>query len=649
MKRILGDQPFRRALDLHVGAVILLGGLTIATSVTALALDPPPSEWVLFSLFGLVAGVCAVKIPGVNALVSASDTFFISSAMLFGPAPAMLSLALDSAGLAYRRGYGFKRLVFNATAPALSLWLATHTFEWMLGDRSLVSDSKNVAALIPPLAAMTAVYFGLNSGLTAIAIALESRVALLPVWWRFAPLSLNYIAAASAAFCIVTVMRYGGPMAAVAVVPLVVVFHVALRAILGRLADAELHVAKVERLYMSTIETLATAIEAKDDVTHDHIRRVQRLALGLANALGIRDDEMIKAIKAAALLHDMGKLAVPEYILNKPGKLTDPEFEQMKLHVDVGADILSAIDFPYPVVPIVRAHHERWDGTGYPRRLRGEDIPIGARILSVVDCYDALTSDRPYRRALSREQALAIIIGGRGTMYDPGVVDAFVAVCDAVAAEALEPLPHSDVLRRIGRAKAASPPVPPPSPEVVAPLSDDLLAIVSLSNVVCGEGTIGDALALASVHLSRMLGDATCVIYVRDSATGHLVARCATGLHAAPLRELTIAVGERLTGWVASSRQTMVNSDAMLDLFDRGIALDTALSSPLTDGDRVVGVFTAYASAPRLFTDDESRVVRMMAPHVGRIVGAAHRSELRNAGGVSRVTAGADLRVVVRR
>src|SRR5437660_10107031 len=121
----------------------------------------------------------------------------------------------------------------------------------------------------------------------------------------------------------------------------------------------------------------------------------------------------------------MGKLAVPEYILNKPGKLTDAEFEMMKLHASVGADILSAIDFPYPVVPIVRHHHENWNGTGYPSGIKGTDIPIGARILSVVDCFDALTSDRPYRPRLSDEEALQILAERRGTMYDPLVVDTF--------------------------------------------------------------------------------------------------------------------------------------------------------------------------------------------------------------------------------
>ena len=144
--------------------------------------------------------------------------------------------------------------------------------------------------------------------------------------------------------------------------------------------------------------------------------------------MGVRDSLQIRAVEAAALLHDMGKLALPEDILNKPGPLTPAEFEKMKLHASVGADILSAIDFPYPVVPIVRHHHENWNGTGYPDGLKGSDIPIGARILSVVDCFDALTSDRPYRGKLPDAEALRILGDRRGTMYDPLVVDTFVQV-----------------------------------------------------------------------------------------------------------------------------------------------------------------------------------------------------------------------------
>src|SRR5262249_43529260 len=234
-------------------------------------------------------------------------------------------------------------------------------------------------------------------------------------------------------FCLILLIQQVSLGAAVLVIPLLIIFHLTLRSSFGRLEDAQKHLASMDRLYLSTIETLAMAIDAKDDVTHSHVRRVETYAVELAKALGITDEATIKAIKAAALLHDTGKLAVPEHILNKPGGLTESEFEQMKLHVDVGADILSLVDFPYPVVPIVRCHHENWDGTGYPRGVKGEAIPIGARILSVVDCFDALTSDRPYRRRMTEDAALDILRDRRGSMYDPRVVDTFIAVSRDIA------------------------------------------------------------------------------------------------------------------------------------------------------------------------------------------------------------------------
>jgi hypothetical protein len=301
----------------------------------------------------------------------------------------------------------------------------------------------------------------------------------------------------------------------------------------------------------------------------------------------------------------------------------------MKLHVEVGADILSSIDFPYPVVPIVRAHHENWDGSGYPHGIKGEDIPLGARILSVVDCYDALTSDRPYRPALSAEEAMKIIVDRRGTMYDPLVVDTFLKVYRDISAVAVEPVRHLEPLTRIGRAISA-PRVPAAEPsvaEIRADAPDDLLAIVSLSRILEDEATFQDAATLVATYLSRILSNATCVFYVHDPASGRLVARHATGAHAAAVRGMSITVGERLSGWVAACRRTITNSDAALDLYDRDVTLGSALSTPLIDGDRVVGVLTAYAAAAQAFTEDQSRLVQMVAPHLGRIMSVAVRAE----------------------
>ena len=173
-------------------------------------------------------------------------------------------------------------------------------------------------------------------------------------------------------------------------------------------------------MLVSTVHTLSTAIDARDDVTPRHVRRVQHGTLALARELGVTDEDTLSGLEAAALLHDTGKIAVPEHILNKPGRLTASEFETMKRHAPIGAQILASIEFPYPVAPVVRHHHENWDGTGYPDGLKGEEIPLGARILSVVDCFDALTSDRPYRSRMTEQEALTIIVDRRGTQVRPG-------------------------------------------------------------------------------------------------------------------------------------------------------------------------------------------------------------------------------------
>jgi putative nucleotidyltransferase with HDIG domain len=180
------------------------------------------------------------------------------------------------------------------------------------------------------------------------------------------------------------------------------------------------------------IDALARAMSARDGFTHEHARRVQRYAVALAVEANIGDQRMLEAIDAAALLHDIGKLSIPDQLLYKPGPLTTAEYDQVKQHAVIGADILTAVPFDGPLALIVRHHHENWDGSGYPDGLRGDAIPLGARVLAIVDCYDALTSDRPYRRSLSHERAIAMILERRGTMYEPEIADAFLRIVDGL-------------------------------------------------------------------------------------------------------------------------------------------------------------------------------------------------------------------------
>jgi putative nucleotidyltransferase with HDIG domain len=368
------------------------------------------------------------------------------------------------------------------------------------------------------------------------------------------------------------------------------------------------------------------AIDAKDDVTHSHVRRVQAYATGLARELGIADELTLKAIEAAALLHDTGKLAVPEHILNKPGKLTAAEFEKMKLHVDVGADILSLVNFPFPVEPIVRCHHENWDGSGYPRGVSGEAIPIGARILSVVDCFDALTSDRPYRARMTDEAALDILRERSGRMYDPRVVDTFIRVYRNIPISVAETMEQRDVMQRIAQSRndvdAADPP-----PDLGDSAPSSLLAFVSLSRVVAGEAGLEDVLALSSKLIADVIPGASGAWYLTEDGTDRLAAVETFGPAASALRGLTMDVGDRLTGWVAASRQPIVNSDAALDLGPRAHAGNTprraGMSIPITAGSSLVAVLSLYSDVPDAFTGDQRRLVQMVAPHLGGAIRAA--------------------------
>ena len=375
------------------------------------------------------------------------------------------------------------------------------------------------------------------------------------------------------------------PVVLVLVVPIPLILYAAFKNAVGRMGDQFEHLGQVNRMYLATIEALAMAIDAKD---RSHARsHPARPGVRRGAGAGTRRDRWttIKAIEAAALLHDTGKLAVPEHILNKPGKLTPAEFEKMKLHVDVGADILSAIDFPYPVVPIVRYHHENWDGSGYPRGSEGAEIPIGARILSVVDCFDALTSDRPYRRALSEEAAFDILKARRATMYDPAIVDTFIRVYRDLRRRQ-SPLRTTRTRSRRSRVAAGSVASPPAStPEFAAADSDNLLSIITLARLASDQASPADVASLTTTLVRNLVPGATCAFYIRNEE--ELIMSYAVGPLAPALRWMRIPVNERLTGWVAAHRRTIVNSDAALDLagLDLPAVPRTCLSTPLLDGE----------------------------------------------------------------
>ena len=397
------------------------------------------------------------------------------------------------------------------------------------------------------------------------------------------------------------------------VLPLLLISYFTFKSSLQLVEDANHHLEQMNRLYLSTIETLAMAVDATDQITHGHIRRVQLWAVGLARVLGVADEKQLKAIEAAALLHDVGKLAVPEHILNKPGRLSHAEFEKMKKHASIGADILSAIDFPYPVVPIVRHHHEQWSGAGYPDGLRGSDIPIGARILAVVDCFDALTSDRPYRRALSDEQALGMLVEQRGTAYDPLVVDTFARVYRQIAPVDAGTIssPRGETIREIVE-MSHSAAVAPGGDNPTCPLPQEAVPVAEILVAGSPQATLGSTVRQLSETLLRLTPASLCVFYAVDEQGGTLIPVQATGPLAEAVMDCRITVGERLSGWVAANRRTICNSDASLDFFDRdelAAGLRSCLSVPLAVGQTLEGVVSLYAPGFSAFDEAHRRAV----------------------------------------
>ena len=568
----------------YVPAVTATGLLVVGHCISSLLQEPLQAEWLVLAVLTLFTGAFTIKVPGIAAVLSVSDTFVFASVLLFGPCAGTITVTIEilvvivsSTGRKTREPL---RVLFNVASAALAVWLAGQLFYVLAGVPPLSQHETPLRTLLVPLALFSSTYFLLNSGMIALAISTKRRESALAIWrTNFLPLAVNSYAGASLAALFVTYTRTIDLVAIGVFVPLLVVWYLTFKMSLGRVEDATKHVDEVKKLYLSTIETLATAIDAKDQVTHGHIRRVQQLALGLAAAVGVKDKAQLQALEAAALLHDTGKLVVPEHILNKPGKLTKGEFEKMKAHAAVGADILSSINFPYPVVPIVRHHHENWDGTGYPDGIKGTDIPIGARILAVVDCFDALTSDRPYRPKMTDEDALSILIQRRGIMYDPLVIDAFADCHERLTSEIGALLDEPRVPRRSQ------------SPEVtrIEGSQKDRTARLPAS---------GPMMQLLDTAISQT-GATLGILFGTDLDTDQLLS-VATRTNEGPLdHAVSMPLGSGVSGWVAVNGATILNAEAALDfrLSLGGIELVRMICVPLRERGRNVGVLSLVLQA----------------------------------------------------
>jgi putative nucleotidyltransferase with HDIG domain len=607
--------------QVYVATVGVVGLAVVAQSLWEVTVYPPGIEWFVLAALTLLTGSFTVKVPSVPAIISVSETFIFTSVLLFGPAAGTTTVVLDALVISFwmnRGRWPLSKVIFNTTAPAIAIRLSSELFFLASAARPGQIHRGDVGALIIPVFSFALLYFVVNSALVAGALTLQRGESAIRLWLRNFPwVSINYFVGSSIAMLIVAYTDQIDLTVLGIILPLLLISYLTFRTSMGRLDDAHRHVAQLNELYLSTIETLAMAVDAKDQITHGHIRRVQVYATELAKRLGVSDESQLKAIETAALLHDMGKLAIPEHILNKPGRLTAAEFQRMKQHADLGADLLSSIRFPYPVVPIVRHHHECWDGTGYPSGIARTDIPLGARILAVVDCFDALTSDRPYRPRLSTHDAFAILNERRGTSYDPIVVDTFSKAFAEIAPLAIRAGEEArSMLIPIGAT------VPPDShalgslKQIRANASETAL-LAECRDAVSRSTTLSGAFD-AAIQCLRQLTPATVfALYRHHPETDSLICELASGDQGGRLEGLSIKVGQRITGWAAATRTTSINSDASLDLAQIAECfhppLRSSLSSAMAHDERLAGVLTAYTTKDSAFSDAHGYALEQVA------------------------------------
>lgn len=484
----------------------------------------------------------------------------------------------------------------------------------------------------------------------SIAIALTERRSIVRTW-RECSLWTGpyYLAGAAVVILLSATTRMLGWQMVLFVMPVAYLITRSYQLYAGRIEDGLKHMQQMADLHLRTIESLALAIEAKDTTTHDHLQRVQVYAIEIAKRLDL-PEEQIEALRAAALLHDIGKLAVPEHIISKPGRLTPEEFEKMKVHPIVGAEIIEQARFPYPVAPIVRSHHERWDGEGYPDGLAGEAIPIGARILSVVDCFDALSQDRQYRRGLPVSEALAMIAQDAGRSFDPEIVRILAENYLELEEMARLRLPartrlstevrverglgpaagyerENQETRPIGEARG-----PFDLLQSVASARQEVESLVELSEDLASSLSLSEKLGMMAERLERIVPYDSMALYaVRD---GKLVCQFVTGANSRLFRSLEMPVGQGLSGWVAESKQPILNGNPSVEpgyLKDpsKFSTLRSALAVPLlNDKQRAVGVLTLYASERDFFTGDHLRVLLSLSGKLAQCLAHARTQEL---------------------
>src|SRR5579863_1455165 len=619
---------------LFVGITVSLGMVVLCSALWRWQ-SADLTRFACYVVVAVLASSLKVQLPGIDGTMSVNFLFILLGVMELSLPETLLigctATLVQSVWQARNRPDPVKVLfnVFGMMANATAICYVS--YHWL---DARIGSNKPFLLMLAAL-----VFFLANTLPISIVIALTENKSSRKVWancyfWSFP----YYLVGAAAVGLVGVVNRRAGWQTSLLVLPVIYWVYRSYRLYLGRLeAEKERvevekrHVEQIASLNMRTIEALALAIEAKDHTTHTHLQRVRTYAVEIAREIGL-PEEQIEALRAAALLHDIGKLAVPEHIINKPGKLTPEEFEKMKVHPLVGAEILERVAFPYPVAPIVRAHHERWDGSGYPAGLAGEEIPIGARILAVVDCLDALASDRQYRPAIPLDRAMDTVKERAGKWFDPKIVD--VLERRYVDLERMAQTNEDGFLPgefskdlRVERGLAPATGFEKWADNSqnetdfltsIASARQEAQAMFELSQDLGNSLSLSETLSVLSMRLRRLIPYDSIAVFVNRN--GWLLPELVNGENFRVLSSLKIRVGEGLCGWVAEDCKPIINGNPQVEegyIADpKTASLSSALVVPLQGLNGVVGVLSMYHSTQDAFTPDHLRILLAVASKV---------------------------------
>lgn len=623
-----------------VSLIVLVGAGSLY-----LVIGYPSHHWVYFFVYlaaVLFSSGMKVGMPKSEGTMSVNFPFILLGIMQLSP--------LQAVGLAACSVFAQCRIrvVKPFTAVQIAFNLANVILATVAAWRVYMALRYIHMASAPAMTAAAVVYFLVNTIPVALVIAWDSNASPYRQWrrdyfWYFP----FYLVGGLLAAAVNQIGLSSDWLTSLLVIPVAYTIYRAYSDQMAIIRDRERHIQETEALHLRTIEALAMAIEAKDQTTHRHLMRVRVYVTEIGKIMGL-DEPTMRALTTASYLHDIGKLAVPEHIINKPGKLTHEEFEKMKIHPVVGADMLERVRFPYPVVPIVRSHHEAWDGSGYPDGLCGEEIPIGARILTAVDCFDALASERPYRKAMPVAEAMAFVKSKAGIQFDPQVVrvldEHFLSLEQKASqtTEEIAPL-KTDLIVERGAAPGAGfepeqrssasleggtgapvlvnetkRPTENGSLNLIAAAALEAKAVFELGKTLGNSLSVRETTAMIFNCLSSVVPFDCLSVYLKskDFLQPHYI----DGPCGRAFSWQSLPIGEGLSGWVAQNERPILNGNPTVEpnyLADSSVysAESSALSIPLFDVSGVVfGALTVYSSENAAFSKDHLRILQAIEP-----------------------------------